>query len=140
MSARALVVGSAAAALALAGTYAAVGGGRYTPREPADPCERRSVAAPEGTEELAQRLALAGLDGAACDLDISREELVLALVREEDRKRLGEERGIGGREIAAAIQAGIVRAVGETEGAGAGEIAAAVRLLLESVIGQLLIQ
>src|ERR1700729_3049009 len=65
---------------AVLGVQVAAGGGRYVPRQPANPCLPRPVPPiPAQLEPLAEQIALLGLDGAACRLGISRERLVLAL-------------------------------------------------------------
>jgi hypothetical protein len=65
---------------AVLGVQVAAGGGRYVPRQPANPCTPRPVPPiPAQLEPLAEQVVLLGLDGAACRLGISRERLVLAL-------------------------------------------------------------
>lgn len=44
----------------------------------ADPCEPREPFQGDGFDATLQRIALDGLDGAACELDTTREELVLS--------------------------------------------------------------
>ncbi len=44
-----------------------------------DPCEPRSAFPGEGIDATLQRIVSDGLDGAACELETSREELVLSL-------------------------------------------------------------
>lgn len=44
----------------------------------ADPCAQRQPFPGDGFEATLQRIALDGLDGAACELDTTREELVLS--------------------------------------------------------------
>jgi hypothetical protein len=44
----------------------------------ADPCAQREPFPGDGFEATLQRIALDGLDGAACELDTTREELVLS--------------------------------------------------------------
>ena len=62
------------------GVQVAAGGGEYVPRRPADPCSPRAIPPlPAQLEPVAERIALLGLDSAACRLGISRERLVLAL-------------------------------------------------------------
>ena len=67
------------AAVALVVAYLALGGASYAPAKVADPCATRDWREPQGVEEVAEQIALSGLDGAACELDVSREEMVLAL-------------------------------------------------------------
>jgi hypothetical protein len=56
------------------------GGGRFEPLRPADPCAARVVTSQSGgLDGLTERLVLLGLDGAACRLHVSREQLALEL-------------------------------------------------------------
>jgi hypothetical protein len=88
MSARAFVALAAAVSIALVGAYAALGGGSYEPQEVADPCES-SFSIPAFTlDAAAQELGLGLLDAAACELDVTREQLALALVSDDARARL----------------------------------------------------
>jgi hypothetical protein len=58
----------------------AAGGGHYVPQHPANPCKPRPVPPiPPQLETVAEQIVLLGLDGAACQLGISRERLVLTL-------------------------------------------------------------
>ena len=62
------------------GVQLAAGGGTYEPLHPADPCAARAVTSTaEGIDGLSERLVLLGLDGAACTLGVSREQLALTL-------------------------------------------------------------
>jgi hypothetical protein len=45
----------------------------------ADPCRSRQAQVGRGVDRAAQRIAAAGLDAAACELRMGREELLLAL-------------------------------------------------------------
>ena len=85
MSPRLLVGGAAALSLLLAVVYLAAGGGSYEPTPVADPCEPRAWTEPGDLEETAQQFFLSALDGAACELGVSREELAAALATEESR-------------------------------------------------------
>ena len=58
------------------------GGGKFEPLEPADPCAARTVTSQaEGMDALTERLVLLGIDGAACELGVSREALTLTLAQ-----------------------------------------------------------
>ena len=70
----------------LVGAYLAAGGGGYEPTPVADPCAPREWTSPEGVEEIAQQFFLSALDGAACELGVSRETLAAALATEESRR------------------------------------------------------
>ncbi len=63
--------------------YLALGGGRYEPTPVADPCEERERAGADGLGETIERIALRAVDGVACELEVAREDLVLALRSEE---------------------------------------------------------
>jgi len=119
VSARLLVACSAALSIVLVVVYLAAGGGSYEPTPVADPCQQREWTSPEGAEEIAQQFFLSALDGAACDLGVSREELAVALATEESRQRFTDEHGIEDAELEAAVRAGVVRAIDDAEDAGA---------------------
>jgi hypothetical protein len=115
-----LLVGIAiAASLALVGAYLAAGGSSYTPAKTQDPCKERPWRNPEGLEQIAEQFSLSALDGAACELGVSRETLAQALATPESRERFTQRYGIDDAELARAIRAGLVRAVDDAERAGA---------------------
>ena len=109
--ARLLVACAAAASLLLVVVYLAAGGGTYEPTPVADPCAAREWHSPEGVEEVAQQFFLSALDGAACELGVSREDLAVALPTEESRQEFADEQGIDDAEFEAAVRAGVVRAI-----------------------------
>ena len=124
MSARAvaLPLGALVLVAALLGWYAAAGGADYAEVEgAADPCTARASVdrpvAPE-LEALAERVVLVGLDETACKLGVSRERLVLALPVASDRRALAEELGLSEEQLAAALKAGLGRAVARLDRAG----------------------
>ena len=80
-------------------------------------------------------IALAGVDGVACELGVSREELVLALRSEEELEAFSEEQGLDRAELEQAITGGLVRAVDRAEEDGdlPGFVAPLVRRAAESV-------
>ena len=80
------MVGLPLAALVLVGGVLGVqvanGGGSFEPLQPADPCVARTVTSrADGIDGLSERLVLLGLDGAACELGVSREALTLELAQ-----------------------------------------------------------
>jgi hypothetical protein len=117
--ARALVVAAIAAAAILPGVYLAAGGASYTPAKTQDPCEQRTWRAPEGLQGIAQQFTLSALDGAACELGVSREALAQALTSAQARERFAERYDLSQAEIARAVRAGLLRAVRDAEEAGA---------------------
>jgi hypothetical protein len=114
-----LVGVAVAAAVALVVLYLALGGSSYAPSSVQDPCEPRPWREPDGVEEAAEQFTLSGLDGAACELHVSRETLAVALATESSRERFAEEYGISDAELEAAVRAGVIRAIDDAEDAGA---------------------
>jgi len=78
--------------------------------EIANPCRTRAAFPGHGLDAVAQRIVLDGLDGAACRLHTSREELVLSLGNGE--RRWDE------HTIETALRAGLLRAVDASEQRG----------------------
>ncbi len=97
--------------LALIGTYLALGGASYKPVGVADPCKPRPIAKPQGGGEVLQQVALSALDGAACELGVSREDLTLALSNRNSRNRFLREHRVTDEAFEQALRAGLVRAV-----------------------------
>lgn len=116
---RFLVIAAIVASLALTGAYLAAGGASYTPAKTQNPCEPRPWSDPESLEEIAQQFSLSALDGAACQLGVSRETLAQALATPQSRERFARRYGIDDAELARAIRAGLLRAVDDAERAGA---------------------
>lgn len=115
-----LLVGTAiVASIALVGAYLAAGGSSYTPEQVRDPCQQRPWSNPESLGEIANQFSNSALDGAACRLGVSREELAQALATEQGRERFSERYGIDEEELARAIRAGLLRAIDDAEEAGA---------------------
>ncbi len=107
------------ASLVLVGVYLAAGGASYAPAKTRDPCKHRPWRNPEGLEQIAEQFTLSALDGAACQLGVSREELAQALASNEARERFTDRYDISEVELAKAIRAGLLRAVNDAEKAGA---------------------
>ena len=113
-----LVAGAALASLVLVVAYLAAGGANYEPTPVADPCAARDWTAPHSLEEDAQQFLLSALDGAACELGVSRETLAAALATQESRDQFAAEQGIDDSELEAAIRAGVERAIDDAQDAG----------------------
>ena len=92
-------------------TYLALGGASYEPIAVADPCEPRPIEKPEDGSEVLQQVALSALDGAACELGVSREELTLALAGRSSRERFLREHQVTDEVLEQALRAGLIRAV-----------------------------
>ena len=115
----AVIASAVAVSAALVLAYAALGGGRYSPTPTADPCAPRDWRSPHGLQEALEQIALSTADGAACDLGVTREELVLALGSESDLDRFTEKHGVSRDEAESAIRDGLVRAIDDAEQADA---------------------
>lgn len=116
---RFLVVAAIVASLALVFTYLAAGGSSYEPAKVQDPCKPRPWRDPEGLQQIAEQFSLSALDGAACELGVSRETLARALATPASRERFTQRYGIEDAELARAIRAGLLRAIDDAERAGA---------------------
>ena len=125
-----LIAGSLAASLALIVTSLVLGGASYEPSAVADPCQPRPWRSPEDADQLAQQLTLSALDGAACELHVSRETVVLALGTPE-----GREEFVNDPRLTEALRAGLIRAVNDAERAGAipGLIADGLREVIQNL-------
>jgi len=115
--------------------YVALGGGSFEPTPVADPCQARERTEAEGLGETIERIALQSVDHVACDLGVSREELVLALRSEDAFDAFTAEHGIDRAEAEDAIHDGLVQAVDEAEEDGTlpDLVAPLVRRAAESV-------
>lgn len=114
-----LIAASIVASLALVLAYLAAGGSSYEPAKVQDPCKPRPWRNPEGLEQIAEQFSLSALDGAACQLGVSRETLARALTTPAARERFTKRYGIGDAKLARAVRAGLLRAVDDAERAGA---------------------
>ena len=119
LRAKVLIGAAIVAAVALSGIYLAAGGSSYAPAKTQDPCQDRAWRDPRGLQEIAEQFSLSALDGAACELGVTREALAQALATPESRERFTERYDIEDPELARAIRAGLVRAVDDAEEAGA---------------------
>jgi hypothetical protein len=127
---RVLIAGSIAASLALVVTSLALGGASYEPAPVRDPCQQHEWRSPTGIDEIAQQLTLSALDGAACELHVSRESLVLALGTSQGRQAF-----IDNPKLGAALRDGLKRAIDDAERAGAipGPVATGLRAVVEQL-------
>ena len=115
-----LLIGVCVAASALVVlAYLAAGGASYEPAKVRDPCQPREWRSPDTLQEIAEQFTLSALDGAACQLRVSRETLARALATPESRQRFARHYGVGDAELEAAVRAGVVRAIDDAEDAGA---------------------
>ncbi len=122
-----VLLGAVAAALiALELALGAVGFGGA---KLADPCTSKPAFAGAGVDGAVQRIALSGLNGAACRLGTSREELVLSF-----SPGSGEKIRWTRPTIDAAVRAGIDRAATDT--AGGGVMGSVVGFLLRELVAE----
>ena len=117
------------AAVVLLAVELGKGAAGAVPPKIADPCKPRG-GEPHGIDATIQRIVLDGLDGAACRLHTTREELVLSLAPETGIKRRWDE-----HTIEVALRAGLLRAVDDAERRGdlPSFLAPVARRLVESV-------
>jgi len=132
---RVLILGSIVASLLLVGAYLAAGGSSYEPKQIQDPCQPRPWSDPQTLAQIANQFTISALDGAACQLGVSRETLARALATPEARERFTERYGIDDEKLAKAVRAGLLRAVDDAEEAGALSplLAAPLRRALEEI-------
>jgi hypothetical protein len=115
-----LLVGAATLASAvLVLAYLAAGGASYEPTDVRDPCEPREWRSPGSLQEVVEQFSLSALDGAACELRVSRERLARALATPEARERFARSHGIDDARLERAVRAGLERAIADAEEAGA---------------------
>jgi len=114
---RAILV-STVAAVALVVAYLALGGASYAPAAVADPCAPREVRDQDGFGEVTEQIVLSAVDGAACELGVSREAVVLAFASDDALERFGREHGVSEEELGKLVRAGLVRAADDAERAG----------------------
>jgi hypothetical protein len=79
-----------------------------------DPCDPRAPFPGEGLDATVQRIVLNGLDGAACELGVTREELVLSFESRSGVKPIPWD----DETIEEAVRAGMLRAVDDAEERG----------------------
>jgi hypothetical protein len=115
---RALAIAAAVSA-SLVGVYLALGGASYEPAKAANPCAPRDWRNPGGFQEVAEQIVLSALDGAACKLHVSREDLVLALASSGSLDSFAREHGMTNREAEELVRSGLLRAVDDAQRAGA---------------------
>jgi len=108
-----LATGSGAVLVA---TYATLGGGAYKPLQVADPCLTRPIDLLE-SRGLLEGLGFSGLDGAACELGVSREALTIALADQSSRAELADGLGLSEDQVEAAVRAALLRAIDDAEAA-----------------------
>jgi hypothetical protein len=107
------------AALALVGAYIALGGRSYAPASVPSPCAPRQWHHVASYTDLENEVALSALAGAACHLHVSQPALLLAFTSTSQLQRFAHRHGLSTLEIAAAVRAGLERAISDGQKAGA---------------------
>ena len=130
-----LFLGSIAVSAVLVLSYLAAGGASYAPAKTQDPCKPRPWRNPQGLDEIAQQFSLSALDGAACELGVSREELVLSMRSQHDLSVFLRSHHVGVVRLTQALRSGGQRAVDQAERQGwlSGLQALAVRAIVANV-------
>jgi hypothetical protein len=98
------------AAVALIAVELSKGALDYGESTVADPCGDRPSFQGDGFDATVQRIVLDGLDGAACELSATREELVLAF-----DPSLGDEVRWDQETIERAVRSGLLRSIDDAE-------------------------
>lgn len=124
-----------AAVAAVLVPYLALGGASYKPTAVADPCATREWRDPSDLEAVLEQIVLSALDGAACELAVSREDLVLAVRDEASLESFARERGLSRDDAERAVHDGLERAIDDAEDAGAlpGLVVSLLRRAVESL-------
>jgi hypothetical protein len=131
---RALVFSTVAAALLVA-VYLALGGASYAPAKVADPCAQRDWTEPDGLAEVGEQIVLSALDGAACKIGVSREDIVLAFENEDTLRAFGREHGVSQNELEGLARTGLERAV--TDAVEAGALTPRLAKLIRDVVDRI---
>jgi hypothetical protein len=126
---------SIASALVLVGLYLALGGASYAPAKVSDPCAPRSWRSPQGFEAVAEQIVLSAIDGAACQLHVSREDMVLALANRDSRDQFVREHDISNAELESLVRTGLKRSINDAQNAGA--LNPTLAGILRGVVGNL---
>ena len=113
------LVWSTAAAAGLVAFYLALGGASYAPAKVADPCAPRDWTEPDGVQEVGNQIILSALDGVACEVGVSREEMVLAFESEATLESFGREHGVSEADLEQLARTGLERAIADAERADA---------------------
>jgi hypothetical protein len=113
------IAAAAAASLALIVVYLALGGASYAPARVADPCAARDWRNPQGLQHTVEQIVLSGLDGAACKLHVSREDMVLAFASRDALSRFARQHHVSTQQVDELVRAGLLRSTDDAENAGA---------------------
>jgi hypothetical protein len=115
---RAVALSTLAGAVLVA-VYLALGGASYAPAKVADPCAPRDWTEPKALEAVGNQIVLSALDGAACELGVSREDVVLAFESRSSLRRFADQHDVSTGEVETLVKAGLVRALDDAVAADA---------------------
>jgi hypothetical protein len=113
------IIVAAAASLALIGVYLALGGASYAPARVADPCAARDWRNPQGLQHTAEQIVLSALDGAACKLHVTREDMVLAFASRASLARFARQHHVSTQQLDELVHVGLMRSIDDAENASA---------------------
>jgi len=114
-----LLLAAAAGAAVLVLAYVLLGGLDYRPLGTGDPCKPRNWPSVHGTNQISEQVAYSALDGAACKLGVSREELTLAFTSQDTLDQFARSHHFGKSQIDDAARVGLLRAIDDGERSGA---------------------
>jgi hypothetical protein len=134
---RAIAIAAAVSAALVLG-YLALGGASYAPAQVADPCATRDWRGPEGLSEVAEQIVLSSLDGVACELGVTREEVVLAFESDDELEAFARREGIDDEELEELVRTGLDRAIDDAERADA--IGPTTARLLRALVDRIPVQ
>jgi hypothetical protein len=129
------LLGAVGACAVLLATYAALGGATYEPAPVANPCAAREWRNPHGLQAALEQVVLSALDGAACSLGVSREELVLALRDRSSLHAFAARHGISQADAEEAVHKGLLRALADADAHDAlpGFVSSLARRAIETI-------
>jgi hypothetical protein len=119
MRSRTILIAAAVVGAVVPGAYLALGGGTYQSSVVADPCVTRQRPVAPGVDGLAERIVVSTLDGIACEVGSSREELVLALPDAPSRRAYARAHNLDEAQFEGITRKGLERAVDDAAAAGA---------------------
>lgn len=108
-----------AAVAAVVVPYVALGGASYEPTAVADPCVAREWRDPGGVQAVLEQVVLSAVDGAACELGVTREEFVLAMRDEESLDAFAAQHRLSRADAERAVEDALARAIDDAEDGGA---------------------
>jgi hypothetical protein len=126
---------STIAAAGLVVAYLALGGATYAPAKVADPCAQRDSRDPSGFQEVAEQVVLTALDDIACELGVTREEVVLGLASGESFESFARDHGVSEDRLEELARSALVRGIDEAE--RADELDSTVALVLRELAERL---